>query len=190
MRALKLLSTISDSSSDAIYAKDVQGRYLLFSRECARVFGKTAEQALGHDDSELFPPPQVAMIRVNDRRVLAEQRINTYEEALATADGERVYLATKGPLRDADGQVIGLFGISRDISERTNAEMELRRNIEQLERFNRVAVDRELDMIRLKQQVNALSRQLGQAPPYALAFAEAPASEADGPALGAFRDRR
>ncbi|MBK7767994.1 MAG: PAS domain-containing protein [Sulfuritalea sp.] len=189
-RALQLLSTISDSSSDAIFAKDLQGRYLLFNRECARVLGKTAEQALGHDDSALFPLPQAAMIRANDRRVLAEQRINTYEEALSTADGERVYLATKGPLRDADGQVIGLFGISRDITERTKAETELRRNIEQLERFNRVAVDRELDMIRLKQQVNALSRQLGQAPPHALAFVEAPTTGANGSAIGAARDLR
>lgn len=182
VRALQLLSTISDSSTDAIFAKDLQGRYLLFNRESARVVGKTAEQALGHDDSALFPPPQATMLRADDRRLLAEQRIDTYEEALSTADGERVYLVTKGPLRDADSQLIGLFGIARDITARKMAEMELRRNIEQLERFNRVAVDRELDMIKLKQQVNALSRQLGQAPPYALAFAEAPASGANGPA--------
>lgn len=187
-RALQLLATISDSSTDAIFAKDLQGRYLLFNRESARMVGKTAEQALGHDDSALFPPLQAAMLRANDRRVLAEQRIDTYEESLSTADGERVYLATKGPLRDANGQVIGLFGIARDITERTKAETELRCNIEQLERFNRVAVDRELDMIRLKQQVNALSRQLGQAPPHVLDFAEASASEVEAPALGTFKD--
>ena len=175
-RAQHLLFTISDNSSDAIFAKDLQGRYLLFNRETARIVDKPADHALGHDDTALFPPQQAAMIRANDLRVIAEQRINTYEEALSTADGERIYLATKGPLRDADGQIIGMFGISRDITERKQAESELRRNMDELARFNGVAVDRELDMIRLKQRVNELSRQLGQTPPHALDFVDAPAA--------------
>ncbi|MCM2309737.1 MAG: PAS domain-containing protein [Sulfuritalea sp.] len=173
-RAQHLLFTISDNSSDAIFAKDLEGRYLLFNRETARAIGQPAEHALGRDDAALFPPQQAAMIRANDLRVIAEQRINTYEEALSTADGERIYLATKGPLRDADGRIVGMFGISRDITERKQAERELRRNMEELARFNRVAVDRELDMIRLKQRVNELSRQLGQTPPHALDFVDAP----------------
>ena len=173
-RAQHLLFTISDNSSDAIFAKDLEGRYLLFNRETARIIDKPAEHALGHDDTALFPPQQAATIRANDLRVIAEQRINTYEEALSTADGERIYLATKGPLRDADGRIVGMFGISRDITERKQAERELRRNMEELARFNRVAVDRELDMIRLKQRVNELSRQLGQTPPHALDFVDAP----------------
>lgn len=173
-RAQHLLCTISDNSSDAIFAKDLEGRYLLFNRETARAIGQPAEHALGRDDAALFPPQQAAMIRANDLRVIAEQRINTYEEALSTADGERIYLATKGPLRDADGRIVGMFGISRDITERKQAERELRRNMEELARFNRVAVDRELDMIRLKQRVNELSRQLGQTPPHALDFVDAP----------------
>lgn len=49
---------------------------------------------------------------------MAEKCINTYEEVLSMRGSERVYLATKGPLRDRDGQVIGVFGISRDITER------------------------------------------------------------------------
>ncbi len=180
VRAQRLLFAVSDNSSDAIFAKDLEGRYLLFNRETARIVDKPAEHALGHDDTALFPPQQAAMIRANDLRVIAEQRINTYEEALSTADGERIYLATKGPLRDADGQVIGMFGISRDITERKQAERELRRNMEELARFNRVAVDRELDMIRLKQRVNELARQLGQTPPHVLDFVDAPvAGEAD-----------
>ncbi|MDZ4252425.1 MAG: PAS domain-containing protein [Sulfuritalea sp.] len=176
-RALQLLAAIADNSSDAIFAKDLEGRYLLCNRETARVFGKTAEEALGRDDTVLFPPEQAALIRANDRRVIDENRINSYEETLSTADGERGYLATKGPLRDDDGKVIGVFGISRDITERQQAEMALRQNIEELECFNRVAVGRELEMIALKQQVNALSRQLGLAPPYALDFADSPAAD-------------
>ena len=67
-----------------------------------------------------------------------------------------------------------------DISRRKEIEAALQRESEalrerneELDKFNRLAVGRELDMIALKRQVSALSRQLGQAPPYALAFAEA-----------------
>jgi len=124
--ALQLLATIAENSSDAIFAKDLEGRYLLFNRENARVTGKTAAQALGGDDSALFPLEQAKMIRANDGRVIAENQINTYEETLATVDGERTYLATKGPLRDRDGRVIGLFGISRDITVRKASEDRVR----------------------------------------------------------------
>lgn len=173
--ALQLLATIVDNSSDAIFAKDLEGRYLVFNWETARVVGKTQEDALGRDDMALFPPEQAAMIRRNDRKVLVESRIHIYEEVLDTVDGKRSYLATKGPLRNGDGKVVGIFGISRDITERQRAEATLRATIEELERFNSIAVGRELDMIQLKQQVNALSLQLGLAPPHKLDFAEAPA---------------
>jgi PAS domain S-box-containing protein len=125
--ANRLLVAIADSSSDAIFAKDLEGRYLLFNRETERVIGKTAAQAIGCDDSALFTPVQAVMIRENDCRVIREAQIYTYEETVSTVDGERTYLATKGPLRDASGQVSGLFGISRDITERKQTEEKIRR---------------------------------------------------------------
>lgn len=176
VEALQLLAAIADNSTDAIFAKDGAGRYLLFNREAARVTGVSEAEILGRDDTAAFPPQQAAMIRANDRRVLAENAVITGEETLSTVDGERVYLATKGPLRGADGELIGLFGISRDITGRHHAEVELRRSLEELERFNRLAVGRELDMVHLKRQVNALAQRLGEAPPYALGFEESAAA--------------
>ncbi len=126
LRTQQLLAAIVDSSSDAIFAKDRDGRYLLFNRETARVTGKSAELVLGCDDTALFPPEQAEALRADDRRVLAENMITTYEETLSTVDGERIYLATKGPLRDDKGHVIGLFGVSRDITERKRADAEVR----------------------------------------------------------------
>lgn len=177
-RALQLLATIADNSTDAIFAKDLDGRYLVFNRETARLVGKTMEQALGSDDGALFPPAQAAMIRDNDRRVVAENCIRKYEEVLDTVDGRRRFVATKGPLRDGDGKVVGIFGISRDITDQQRADAALRASVDELERFNRLAVGRELDMIELKQQVNALSLRLGLVPPYAIEFAERSAPQA------------
>lgn len=129
----QLLITLADNSTDAIYVKDLEGRYLLVNRETVRVLAKTAEQILGQDDTATFPAEEAAMVRANDLRVIAGNQIITHEETLTTADGERTYLATKGPMRDGDGLVIGLFGISRDITERKQAENTLRQSEERLQ---------------------------------------------------------
>ena len=127
IRTRQLLDVIADSSPDAIFAKDREGRYLLFNRETARLIGKRAGEAIGFDDTALFPPEQAAMIRANDVQVIAAMQVKTYEETIATVDGERTFLAIKGPLRDESGEVIGIFGISRDITERKNAELKIQR---------------------------------------------------------------
>ncbi len=124
-RALELLTAIAQSSSDAIFAKDEQGRYLLVNDAAACYMGRPADALLGHDDGAAFPAEQAALIRGIDQRVLASGRVETNEERLDTAQGARVFLATKGPMRDAQGRIHGTFGISRDITERTQAEQRL-----------------------------------------------------------------
>jgi PAS domain S-box-containing protein len=125
-RTQQLLVAVVDGSSDAIFAKDLDGRYLLFNQACARMTHCTAAQALGHDDSTRFPAAQVDTIRRNDQRVIQDKQTHTFEENLTTVDGERTFLATKGPLHDHEGRVIGLFCISRDITERKANETQLR----------------------------------------------------------------
>ncbi|HEX8980500.1 MAG TPA: EAL domain-containing protein [Parasulfuritortus sp.] len=132
VRTRQLLSDISDNSHDIIFAKDLEGRYLLFNREASKVTGKAAELVLGCDDSVLFPKEQADMLGENDRLVIRENQVCTFEEILPTVDGEVTYLCIKGPLSDADGHVYGVFGISRDISERKRMENALRRSEERL----------------------------------------------------------
>ncbi|WP_295399955.1 PAS domain-containing protein [uncultured Thiocystis sp.] len=117
LRALSLLGAIADGSTDAIFAKDKAGRYLLFNQAATRITGKSAEAVLGRDDGHLFPPDQAEMIRLNDQRVMAGDQSVTFQEPLMTTLGERLFLAIKGPLHDAQCQVIGTFGISRDITD-------------------------------------------------------------------------
>lgn len=69
------------------------------------------------------------MIRAHDLQVISEGRPITYEETLTTVMGDRTFLSTRGPLRDADGTVIGLFGISRDITERKQSEQPFRQSL-------------------------------------------------------------
>jgi PAS domain S-box-containing protein len=126
LRGLSLISAIADASNDAIFAKDLQGRYLLCNREAARVMGRPVQEVIGRDDRALLPPDQAQALMDNDALVMREDRAITFEERLSTVDGPVTYQATKGPLRDDQGRVFGMFGISRDVTERARAEQELR----------------------------------------------------------------
>ncbi|PUB81257.1 MAG: hypothetical protein DBP02_18710 [gamma proteobacterium symbiont of Ctena orbiculata] len=126
IQALNLLSTIADSSTDAIFAKDLQGRYLFFNRQAELFTGKTKDQVLGQDDRLLFPPDQVEMIMANDRMLVERDEVTTFHEHLDTDLGRITFLATKGPLKDENGEIIGVFGVSRDITVMHNMEEELR----------------------------------------------------------------
>ena len=177
LQALNLLAAIAESSDDAIFAKDPQGRYMLFNRAAGLYTGKTAEEVLGQDDTVLFPAEQAKQLISIGQQVMREGRIISSEEKLETVDGERIFLATKGPLYDNQGEVIGIFGISRDITTLQSVVAKLSRQSEELlaknqelERFNRAMVGRELEMIKLKQQINERFVASGQAAPYNLNF--------------------
>ncbi|MDI1277908.1 MAG: PAS domain S-box protein [Methylobacter sp.] len=102
-----------------------------------------------------------------------------FDYRLVTSSGEIKWIRGRGRVveRDAEGAPLRMIGTIADISARKAVEEALRRQTRELaqrnaelERFNRATVGRELDMIAVKQQVNELSRQLGQEPPYPLAF--------------------
>ena len=133
LRAKQLLEVIASSSTDMIFAKDIEGRYLLVNNETANLIGKSAAKVVGGNDFEFFPD-QAAMLGINDRRVIAEQQTRTFEEVLTTANGKFTFLSTKGPLYDEDGRVSGIFGIARDITERKRIEAELRESERRLMR--------------------------------------------------------
>ena len=125
-RGLALVQAVAESATDAIYAKDLAGRYLLFNAEASRLVGRPAAEVIGQDASAIFPADQVDEIRRLDAQVMAEGRVISEEETLETLAGRSVFLVTKGPLRGAAGQVIGLFGISRNITEGNLADTAMR----------------------------------------------------------------
>lgn len=117
-----LLRAITEGTSDAVYVKDLQGRYLMINPAGARFIGRPAAHIMGRDDGELFSPETARGIMERDRGVLESGETQTYEDVGTAGGATRTYLSTKGPLRDAAGKVVGLFGISRDITERKRTE--------------------------------------------------------------------
>lgn len=125
LTALNLVETITNASSDAIFAKDRDGRYLVVNQAASRYLGKPASEIIGQNDSALFPADQAKMLRETNRKIIDENIALTVEERVDTAQGARIFMATKGPLHREDGSTYGTFGISRDVTERIAAEEEL-----------------------------------------------------------------
>ncbi len=157
-----LLTAIVENSDDAIFAKDRDGRYLLFNEAACRYVGKSARDVVGRDDRDIFPPDQAEILMDIGRRVLATGRTETNEETLDTALGRRSFMATKGPLRDADNAVFGLFGISRDITASKQADNALREALEEQKRSRLAALSLMEDAVAARRQVEDAAIQVRQ----------------------------
>jgi PAS domain S-box-containing protein len=121
-RSYDLLRAVTEGTSDAVFVKDRQGRYLMINTAGAAFLGKTVAEVIGKDDTQLFSPETARAIMEGDRRILATGAVQTDEDVAAAAGVTRTYLTTKGPYRDTQGVVLGVIGIARDISERKRAE--------------------------------------------------------------------
>ena len=123
----QMLTAVIEGTTDAVFVKDLEGRYLMVNTAAARFAGKSAEEMLGHDDHSVFSPDTVQGIMERDREIMVSGDAQTYEEVGTAAGVTRHYLSTKAPYRDADGKVIGLVGVSRDVTEIKRAESEITR---------------------------------------------------------------
>jgi diguanylate cyclase (GGDEF)-like protein/PAS domain S-box-containing protein len=123
---LKLLNVAVSGSSDAIFVKDKIGRYLVINQAAANFVGQTVQEILGKNDSFLFPESSAKTIMMRDQEVMQRGLTQSHEEHLESFDGKSlVFDVTKGPMFDAAGNVIGLFGISRDITAFKQAQTAL-----------------------------------------------------------------
>jgi PAS domain S-box-containing protein len=123
----QLMRAVLDGTPDAIFVKDCRGRYIFCNEAAARFVGRPMEDVIGHDDTFLFAAGTAGRIMRNDREVIGRKTLGSQEEWLTTREGERYnFLITKGPLVDRQGEVYGIFGISRDNTAHKIAEESLR----------------------------------------------------------------
>lgn len=119
--------TIVDTLPDYIFVKDLEQRYLLVNQAYADYLGETTPSAVvGKTVFDFFPPALAEKYQADDLAVLrAGQKLTGYEEPSVDRDGNhQFHLATKWPLYANTGELCGLVGIGRDITEGRLAEAE------------------------------------------------------------------
>jgi PAS domain S-box-containing protein len=118
-----LLDAVAEGTEDWIFVKDRSGRLVFVNDAVSRAFGVPAGDLLGKLPGEYVADPiEAATIQENDLRIMARGVGERVEQVITTHGERRTYVSSKTPRIDASGLVIGLIGITTDITERKRAE--------------------------------------------------------------------
>ena len=125
-RAAQQLVAIVESSEDAIVSKDLDGIISTWNQGAERLFGYTAEEAVGRSITILIPPGRENEEPAILARIRRGERVDHYETVRRRKDGSLVDISlTISPVRDGNGAIIGASKIARDITDRKEADAKL-----------------------------------------------------------------
>ncbi len=135
-----LLRTLIDNIPDNIFVKDTESRFVLGNIAIARSMGAaTPDELLGKTDFDFYPKELAEQYYADSQKVMQSGKplVGQEEPAIDAAGNRKWYLTTKVPLRDQDGKIVGLVGISRDITERKQSEYDREQLMETLASKNK-----------------------------------------------------
>jgi two-component system CheB/CheR fusion protein len=126
------LAGILRHSPNWVYIKDLAGRYVVADESFRRALGR---DPLGLTPNDLFPPEVARAVTAGDDRVIADGKEDEAEVVIPLAGGPHTFLATKFPVRDETGRVVGVGGINTDVTTIRQAERTAREAVAQRDRF-------------------------------------------------------
>ena len=129
-----LLHAMVEGATDGIWVKGIDGRYRMWNRSGARILGIDPEESFDKNDFEVFPADVAQKIVVDDREILGSGQERTVEEVHTLNGVERTFETKKGPFHGPDGQVLGLIGVLKDVTERNLIAKELQNSRNELQR--------------------------------------------------------
>lgn len=130
----QMLQDVIEGTTDAIFMKDLEGRYVMLNSIAAETIGKPKTEIVGKDDTAFFPVEIARQIQAVDRRIMSAGVTEQLEEIVPVEGEIRTYFSAKSVHRNCQGAVVGLIGIARDITERKQEQallQELNQNLEQ-----------------------------------------------------------
>jgi PAS domain S-box-containing protein len=151
-----------DATRESLLLLDKDSMIIAVNQTAARRHQRKPEELIGIDRFDLLP------------KDLRESRKTHFDNVLQTGDPEdfediqdgMVFHHNYYPVKDKNGDTIGVAIFAQDITERKHMDEELRRNVEELEQFSKLAIGREIKMIELKEEINELLGKLGQGEKY------------------------
>lgn len=127
------LAGVIENNGAIIYVKDYEGRYKLVNKKWEEVTGFKREEIIGKKDVELFKNGLGEEFHTTDLLVMNSGNVEEREEELINESGRRYFLSIKFPIKNGDNNIIGVCGLSTDITERKRHEVEIKEMAEQLE---------------------------------------------------------
>ncbi|PHQ40530.1 PAS domain-containing sensor histidine kinase [Halorubrum persicum] len=131
-RTYRRFQTVLETMSAAVFLKDADGGYLLMNHACRDLLD-AGEDYVGTTDKDLFPEAVAQQARADDLHVLETGGRIEIEETVPTPAGESVRLTRKSPVYDDDGEIVGVCGVSTDITDQKERERALQQLKDRLE---------------------------------------------------------
>jgi PAS domain S-box-containing protein len=117
-----LLHAILTNTTDAVFVKDLEGRYLAINSVGAAAFHRTPDEVIGHTNADFVNEATAEQLRRNELEVMRTGRTEQREDLLTVDGVQRWFLISRGIWRDADGAVAGTVGMATNITERRRRE--------------------------------------------------------------------
>ncbi len=139
------LQAMLDNAPAVVYLKDLDGGYMLVNKLYKSLLRLDEQKVIGRKDTDLFPTRQALVLQANDRQVRETGTALQVEEKIPQEDGFHTYLSVKFPLRDGEGKIYAVCGISTDITEKKQVEERLRQSAAVFENISEGMLITDLD---------------------------------------------
>lgn len=144
---------VINSVADPIFVKDKNHNWILLNDAFCKFMGRKREELIGKSDHDFFPKSEADVFWDKDEEVLNSEKENINEENFTDSNGKtHVIVTKKNAYRNKNGEKI-LVGIISDITDTKNAENKLVEKNEELEKLNKLMVNREIKMAELKEKI-------------------------------------
>jgi PAS domain S-box-containing protein len=145
----KVLRTLINNIPDIIFIKDRQSRFTLANKKVALTMGTTPENLIGKTDFDFYSSEMASMFFMDEQKIMETgiPMINV-EEIARDENGNRIIRSTtKVPVKNKDGDIIGIAGVCRDITKLKQIEMQLRKKSDDLQETNRLLEGRQKEIL-------------------------------------------
>jgi PAS domain S-box-containing protein len=126
----QLLDSINNSIDEQIGLKNLDGRYIYANPAFARAVGRDLDEVINLNDTAIFGEDTARRLGASDKRVLRTGGAEIIDEELALLDRQRCLTISKAPLRDDDGNIIGIVSVARDVTEQIEHQQKMKQAID------------------------------------------------------------